>query len=352
MSARPGIAHESLVDLDRLREWMDGAGLGQGPLSAVTPLAGGTQNVLLRFQRDGRGYVLRRPPRHPRADGSKTMLREAQVLAALKGSAVPHPGLIAVCEDRSVLGAAFYLMEPVDGYNPTTGLPDDVAASPSRQHALGLSMVDALLALRAVDWQAAGLQTLGKPEGYLERQVPRWLAWYEAYAEYEGWKPEVPHLHTVARWLDDHRPAQFVPGIMHGDFHLANVMFRHDAPALAAIVDWELVTVGDPLIDLGWLLATWPDPDGMGAGTIEVHPWNGFPSERELAAAYVARSGRPLPNLDWYTVFGCYKLGILMEGSWARACAGQAPHDIGERLHASTVRLLGRAVDRIRQAGG
>lgn len=331
---------------------MDGAGLGRGDLTGITALAGGTQNVLLRFERAGRNYVLRRPPSHPRADGSRTMLREAQVLAALKGTQVPHPWLIAVCDDREVLGAAFYLMEPVDGYNPTNGLPADVAATAAKQHALGLSMLDALIALRAVDWQAAGLQSLGKPQGYLERQVPRWLAYFEAYSEYGGWKPEVPHLDFVARWLHDHRPASFAAGIMHGDFHLANVMFRHDTPAMAAIVDWELVTIGDPLIDLGWLLATWPDADGMGAGTIEVHPWTGFPSEHELAAAYASRAGAPLPHLDWYTIFGCFKLGILMEGTWARACAGQASRDLGLRLHASTVRLLEKAVTRIGQAKG
>jgi len=344
--------HHPLVDLDRLREWMDGAGLGSGALSDVRPLSGGTQNILLGFEREGRSYVLRRPPSHPRADGSRTMLREAQVLGALKGSAVPHPGLIAVCDDRAVLGAAFYLMEPVDGYNPTNGLPPEVAATPSLQHALGLSTVDALLALRRVDWQAAGLQGLGKPEGYLERQVPRWLSQFEGYAEYGGWKPELPHLDEVARWLEDHRPASFVPGIMHGDYHLANVMFRHDAPGMAAIVDWELVTIGDPLIDLGWLCATWPDPAGMGAGTIEVHPWNGFPSEQELASAYRRRSGEAIPDLAWYTIFGCFKLAILMEGTWARACAGQASREMGQRLHLSTIRLLERARSRVDRAGG
>lgn len=338
-----------LVDLARLSAWMDARGLESGPLDNPALLAGGTQNILLHFTRGGRGFVLRRPPLHPRADGNTTMRREARVLAALAGSEVPHPRLIAVCDDPSVLGACFYLMEPVDGFNATNGLPALHLASAGARHRMGLSMVEALRALRAVDHAKAGLSDLGKPQGYLERQVPRWLAQLDSYRDFEGWPGPgaIAHLDEVARWLAANRPATFTPGIMHGDFHLANVMFRNDGPELAAIVDWELVTIGDPMLDLGWLIATWPGADGRGAGTIEVYPWDGFATTRELLAHHAALCGGLPEGLDWYVVMAWFKLGILMEGTFARAFAGNAPMATGERLHASTVNLFRQAHEAI-----
>ena len=120
-------------------------------------------------------------------------------------------------------------------------------------------------------------------------------------------------------------------------------MFRHDGPALAAIVDWELTTLGDPLADLGWMLATWPDPDGIPPGTVGVQPWNGFPAAQELIERYAAGSDRDVGQARWYAVLGCYKLGIIQEGTHARACAGKAPVETGQRLHDATVGLFERA---------
>jgi aminoglycoside phosphotransferase (APT) family kinase protein len=258
---------------------------------------------------------------------------------------VPHPRLIAACDDPSVLGAGFYLMEPVEGFNPTTGLAAPHLASAAMRHRMGLSMVEALRALRAVDHVKAGLSDLGKPDGYLERQVPRWLGQLESYRDFAGWPgPQaIAYLDEVAAWLIAHQPAGFTPGIMHGDFHLANVMFRNDGPELAAIVDWELVTIGDPMLDLGWLIATWPGDDGKGAGTIEVHPWSGFATTGQLLAHHAALGGGLSPDIAWYVVLAWFKLGILMEGTYARAFAGKAPRDTGETLHASTLELFRKA---------
>src|SRR5688500_9617534 len=153
---------------------MDESGLGAGPLTDLELIGGGTQNVLLRFRRDGREYVLRRPPEHKRANSDETMRREARVLGALAGTDVPHPDLIAACGDEDVIGAAFYLMEPIAGFNPTVGVPEPHASNPAMQHALGLSMTDAIAALGRVDHVAVGLGDLGKAEGWLERQVERW----------------------------------------------------------------------------------------------------------------------------------------------------------------------------------
>jgi len=340
------------IDWRRLSAWMDDRALPAGPIEDVELLAGGTQNILLRFTRGGRSFVLRRPPVHKRRNSDETMRREARVLGALAGSAVPHPGLIAACAEEDVLGAAFYLMEPIRGFNATTGLPEPHRSSRAMRHRMGLSMVEAIAALGAVDHEAVGLADFGRAEGYLERQVARWRAQLESYATLSGYPgPDIPHVDETAAWLDAHRPEDWRPGIIHGDFHLANVLFDPDAGEVAALVDWELSTIGDPLLDLGWLLATWPEPDGSGGGVAAVQPWEGFATARELVDHYAARTTRRLDSITWYEVLACYKLGIILEGTHARACAGKAPREIGDALHATTVALFERAARRIAAAG-
>lgn len=337
------------VDLERLAGWMDAADLGAGGIANPERLAGGSQNILLRFARSGRDYVLRRPPEHLRANSNDTMRREARVLAGLAASAVPHPKLIAACEDENVIGAAFYLMEPVEGFNPQNGLPATHHAAPV-QRRMGEALVEGLAALHALDHVTVGLADFGKSEKFLERQVARWRSQLSGYADLAGWpgEGELGDVAGVAEWLEANRPASFTPGILHGDFHLANVMFRNDSPELAAIIDWELATIGDPLIDLGWLLATWPQAsDG---GMLDIAPWNGFPDAAGLVAHYSAHAARSVAAIDWYGVFGCYKLGILLEGTHARACAGKAPQAVGERLHGRARWLFARALRWI-QAG-
>lgn len=335
-----------LIDFDRLAAWMDAAGLGSGAIERIVPLTGGSQNVIVRFTRGGRDYVLRRPPAHPTADGNRTMRREARVLGALAGSAVPHPRLIGACDDEDAIGAAFYLMAPVEGFNPGVSLPAPHSHDPALRYRMGLAMVEAIAALGAVDYRAVGLEDFGKPDGFLERQVGRWSRQLEDYARHDGWPgpAALPDVAAIADWLERERPSGFVPGILHGDFHLKNVLFRADAPELAAVIDWELATVGDPMLDLGWLLATWRDQGAPASeAQIVVEPWDGFPTPAEMVAHYGAASGRDVSRADWYAVLACYKLAILLEGSFARACAGKAPRDIGERMHRSAVRLLGKA---------
>ncbi|MDQ0464310.1 aminoglycoside phosphotransferase (APT) family kinase protein [Caulobacter ginsengisoli] len=338
------------VDLAVLTGWMDGRGLGEGPIENPVRLAGGTQNILLKFTRAGRSYVLRRPPPHLRDNSNETMRREARVLGAIRDTTVPHPRLIAAEPDETVLGAAFYLMEPIDGFNPTTGLEPLHAGSPDIRHRMGLALVEGIAGLGALDYRALGLEGLGKPDNYLERQVARWKAQLASYGEFPDWTGpgEIPGVERVAAWLEAHRPASFEAGIIHGDYHLANVMYRHDSGELAAIVDWELTTIGDPLLDLGWLLATWPLGDDPDAGTVSVRPWRGFPTATELVGHYRPRTHRDLSAIAWYGVLACYKLGIILEGSHARASAGKAPKEIGDRLHAQTVSLFERALGWIR----
>ena len=337
------------VDLERLGAWMDDEGLPGGEIADVELLGGGTQNILLRFVRGGESYVLRHPPPHKRANSDETMRREARVLAAIASTDVPHPRLIAACGDESVLGSAFYLMEPVDGANPTVGLPQGYVDSASWRHDLGLAMADGAASVGAVDHEAVGLSDLGRAEGYLERQVARWRAQLDSYSALPGYPgPDIPGVDEVGAWLDANRPTTWTPGLIHGDYHLANVLCAPHRPQLAAIVDWELTTIGDPLLDLGWLLATWPD--GEEPATTTVQPWDGFPTPDELVRRYGERSDRDLSAVAWYEVLACYKLGLILEGTHARAIAGLAPPATGDRLHASTVGLFRRALTRIGRA--
>lgn len=337
------------VDLDAVAQWMSAQNLGDGPLQDVTPVTGGTQNVMLRFTRSGRPYVLRRGPQHLRSRSNSVILRETRVLAALAGSDVPHPRLIATCEDVGVLGdAVFYLMEPIDGFNAGEGLPELHAGDASVRHGMGLSMADSLAKLGAVDHVAAGLADFGKPDGFLERQVPRWLSELESYQQYDGYPgPDIPGIDKVSGWLESNRPTQWTPGIMHGDYHAANVMFSRTGPDVVAIVDWEMCTIGDPLLDLGWLLATWRQDDGAAVFSHALSGSSGLASTEELFQRYAANTSRNLSHITWYTVLACFKLGIVIEGTLARACAGQAEKSVGDALHAATVQLFERALTMI-----
>jgi aminoglycoside phosphotransferase (APT) family kinase protein len=338
---------QSFLSIDVLTTWMDGQGLGTGPIEDAHLLGGGTQNILLKFTRAGRAYVLRRPPKHLRANSNETMRREARVLAALKGTDVPHPDLIAACGDESVLGAAFYLMEPIDGFTPREEMPPLHAADPAIRRAMGFEMVDAIAALSKVDYAVKSLSNLGKLDNFLERQVGRWKSQLESYAEFAGWPgiAGIPGVDKVGAWLGAHRPPGFVPGIIHGDFHFGNVLFDRHSPRMTAMVDWELTTLGDPMVDLGWVLCMWPD-DGAETGPV-AGSWIGFPTRAEIIARYAEKTGRDVSHADWYEVLACYKLGAILEGTYARACAGRAPKATGDFLHASTVNLFTRALAKI-----
>ena len=338
----------SVVDFAVLARWMDEQGLPGGPIEDVRRLSGGTQNVMLALTRGGRRYVLRRPPEHLRRKSNDAQVREMRVLAALADTPVPAPGFIAGCPDPDVMdGAVFYLMEEVDGFNPAVTLPSPHADDPAIRHRMGLNAAAAIATLGEVDHVAAGLGDVGRPDGFLERQVGRWLSELASYSELDGYPgPDIPGVDRVADWLERNRPEEWRPGLMHGDFHLSNIMFRYDGPGVAAIIDWEMVTVGDPLLDLGWLLATWPE---RGGGTLG-HPLaeaGGLPSRDEVIAWYADRSSRDVSAAPWYEVLACFKLGIVLEGSNARADAGKAPREIGDRLHAHTLNLFDRALSLI-----
>jgi aminoglycoside phosphotransferase (APT) family kinase protein len=345
------------VDVERLTAWLDAREVGSGPISGVMSLSGGTQNLLLRFTRAGQNYVLRMPPEHPRANSNVTMIREATMLAGLANSDVPHPRLVAVSEDLDLFGCCFFVMEAVDGFNVLAEVPQVYREDPARQRDMGLSFVDALAALGRVDPVAAGIAHLGNPGGWLERQVPRWQRQLDSYADFEGW-PGADSLGDVAglgRWLQERVPRDWRPGVIHGDFHLGNVLFSRTAPEVAAVLDWELATIGDPLLDLGHLLATWPGPGGPGR-TPPADPMPGLPDRAAIIERYTAGSDRNLGDgsalVDWYQALACYRLAILLEGSHARASAGRAPAEIGARLHHAAVTLVEQGLALARSATG
>ena len=333
-----------LLDLQRLNDWIETQNLpGSGPLTSARKLTGGVQNSVFLLERDGASLVLRRPGKHLRPGANETMLREAHILKALAGTAVPHPALYAVCADETVIGACFYVMQPLHGFAPSGALPGHYASDPSWRRAMGEELVSAAAALAALDPAAIDLANLGKPEQWHERQVSRWRSQFDGYRDTPNYDASLPHIDEVSRWLTDNLPRERRIGLIHGDFQFANVMFAHDAPRIAGVVDWELASQGDPLLDLGWILTSWlesGDPDGKRA---LVQPWDNFLSRSELVQRYGEISGRDMSAMPWFFALACFKLACLLEGTYARACAGQIPMNVGESVHNYATWLMNKA---------
>jgi aminoglycoside phosphotransferase (APT) family kinase protein len=330
----------TLSDADQaaLQVWVRQQGLGSR-VTDVTPLTGGTQNIVVRLHVDGRPMVLRRPPLHPRPTSDKTMLREIAALRTLAGTDVPHPGFIAGCEDVDVLGVVFYLMEEIDGFNPGSEMSEAYVRDAGMRHQVGLSYAASLAQLGNVAWEGKPLAELKRPGSFLERQVPQFLRLLESY-RHDRYDPESLAVADLAEWLQSNRPPDNEPGILHGDPHLSNVLLRRDKPELAAFVDWEMCTVGDPLLDLGWMLICWPlDTNAITAGGA-LAALGGLASRTELLDAYWGAGGRRTARLDWYLAMACFKLGVVIEGTWSRYLIGQASRDAGEALHANAQNLI------------
>ncbi len=315
-----------LIDTEALGRWMDAQDLpGQGEPISAEFISGGASNEIFEIRRGDARMALRRPPRKVPKGRNQTMLREYRVIHALRDSDVPHARAIAVCEDTDVLGACFYLMDYVDGWSPmsmgdTWPAPFDVDLD--ARAGLAYQLVGAIAKLGQVDWKAVGLEGYGKPDGFHERQVDRWFAHLKAFRF-----RDIPGLEEAGEWLRGYKPKSYKPGILHGDYQFANVMFRDGAPAtLAAIVDWEMGTVGDPLLDLGWVIMGWPDPgeDRASSGYVD---YTGMPSREELLEAYSKQSGLPVDEIDYYVILARFKMAIVLEGGYARLVSGGADNE-------------------------
>ena len=307
------------MDLIKLADWMDQAGLpGKGePLDAKF-LSGGTQNEIYKLTRGEHVSVSRMPPPGAPANRDEGIMREWRIIEALDGTDVPHTEAIAACSDTSVLGRSFYLMGYVDGWSPMDNKQwkEPFTSDPELRKGLAYQLAEGIALLSKVDWKAQGLGDLGRPDGFHERQVSRWTRFFERIKtrELEG-------MTEATAWLNAHKPLDFIPGIMHGDYQFANVMFKEGAPAqLAAIVDWEMGTVGDPKLDLAWMVQGWPeDTNGPDAATASYVDLSGMPSRDEIVDHYSKVSGRQVDDLDYYLVLAKWKLAIILEQGFQRA---------------------------------
>jgi aminoglycoside phosphotransferase (APT) family kinase protein len=309
------------VNIEALARWLDGKGLAPGEPVEASYVSGGTSNEIFEIRRGDLRMVLRKPPEKVPPGRNGTMLREYRVLKALNGTDVPHPDAIAVCDDTDVIGSCFYLMEYVDGWSPmsTDGWPEPFESDLSLRPGLAYELVEGIARLGNVDWRARGLEGFGKPDGFHDRQVDRWLAHLEKFRF-----REIPGLDAAAAWLRGHRPSHWEPGIIHGDYQFANVMFRNGAPArLAALVDFEMATVGDPLLDLAWVLMGWPDADEDRARKGYVD-YAGMPDRADLLERYTKVSGRDVSEIDYYVILARFKMAIVLEGGYARVVKGEA----------------------------
>ncbi len=314
----------ALASTSGLAAWMDAQGLAAGAPLEHRYISGGSQNEIYEVRRGGLHCALRIPPPSAPASRAEGIYREWRIIEALTGTDVPHTEAIAVCTDPAVLGRTFYLMGFVDGWSPMSAhrrWPAPFDTDLVARRGLAFQLIEGIARLSKVDWRTRGLADLGRPDGFHERQVDRWTAFLERI---KG--RELPGFGEAAAWLRAHKPLDYIPGLMHGDYQFANVMFRHGAPArLAAIVDWEMGTVGDPKLDLAWVVQSWPEDTSGGDGSVGGYvDMTGMPSRTEVLAYYAQTSGRQVDDIDYYVVLARWKLAVVLEQTYQRAPAGSA----------------------------
>ncbi|MDQ3646020.1 MAG: phosphotransferase family protein [Actinomycetota bacterium] len=337
-------AVSELADPKALSAYLEGRLPGEGGL-AVERHQAGHSNETFFLQRGSAEWVLRRPPLGAFLPTAHDVAREYRVLDALKDTPVRVPRVLLMCEDDSVIGAPFYVMERIRGVVVRSSLPD--AFTEEHRAAIGHELVDALVELHAVDPASCGLEGFGKPSGYLERQLRRWKGQLELTLPFT--RP-LPDLERVGEWLHGHAPRSQDTTIVHGDYKLDNVMFDSDLPVrLIALLDWEMSTLGDPLADLGWMISFWREPsdpeDDVFARTTRVTELPGFASRADLTERYASATGRDVSELSWYRVLAIWKLAILLEGSYARHLAGMTDDPFFAEMERGVPSLASYALD-------
>ncbi|MDT4937924.1 MAG: hypothetical protein QOG80_1595 [Pseudonocardiales bacterium] len=306
------------LDLDVLARWLDREhpGLRQGALEGSV-IAGGKSNLTYRVTDGASTWALRRPPLAHVLPTAHDMVREFRVVSALADTRVPVARAVALCADAEVLGAPFYLMSFVDGV--VLDRPEVVRRlDPPGARQACEQLVDTLVELHSLDPEAVGLADFGRPEGFLARQVSRW------HAQWQASETEVrPGLAPVVERLTATIPEPSAPAIVHGDYRLSNVMYRPDFSDIAAVVDWEMATLGDPLTDVGLLVVYQTLATTSDFVLPRMRPGDGFLSADELVARYAASTPRELSQLAWYVSFGYFKLAVVAEGIHARYLQGK-----------------------------
>lgn len=312
--------------LDALAKFLRVRGLCDGPV--VTKRIGDGHSNLTYLVWDGtHRVVLRRGPPPPVPPGAHDMMREARLVGALDATEVPVPGVLATADVGEVLDVPFYVMSLVEGPVVTTETPRPLD-TPRARRQVGESLIDTLIDLHAVDWRAVGLGDLGKPDGFNQRHLHRMA---RLVADEDGSPP--PDFAPIYTWLDRRVPPESGHAVVHNDFRIGNVVLAPDRPGrIAAVLDWELATIGDPLFDVGYFLASVPETGTTRTPTAEFGTAmceDGYPSRQELADRYAHRTGRDLSDLDWYTVLALWKLAVLYEYGRRRAVRG-----IGDEYYA------------------
>ncbi|PXY36223.1 phosphotransferase family protein [Prauserella flavalba] len=326
--------------LDRpVADWLTGHTGRPGPWE-LRRLTGGNSNETCLLTCADTEYVLRRPPRHALSASAHSVAREHRLLAALEHTAVAAPRPVALCDDAGVPMAPFLVMEHVPGaVSITSELPEAYRGHPDALTRLADEVVDVLAAIHLADWRAAGLGDFGRPANFLERQVPRWYRQWEGIA-----RRPLPMLPRVARWLEENRPDEGPPALLHGDFHLDNCLFSVDEPRLLAVIDWELATIGDPLLDLGLLLAFWGERPRPGMPAIQaVSRLPGAPTREHLLARYRDAVGRPVENIGYYVCLALFKLAAIVEAAYSQYLAGELDTPYAAALEHDVPALLDEA---------
>ncbi len=308
------------VDLEKLAPWFSEHVAPVDRLSA-TIVGHGRSNLTYRIESGDDAWVLRRPPLSHVQPTAHDMSREYRVISALAGTKVPVPKTYAICDDPSVIGAPFYVMEYVRGLVPVDPAAVESTYSEAQRHAMGKELIDTLAELHSVDPASVGLADFGKPQGYVERQLRRFTEQFERVKT-----RDLPELQELARRLAASLPPESGAAIVHGDYRLDNSIVSEDGH-IAAVLDWEMSTLGDPLADLGILRMYWRDRDGdnrhvAAVGNQGVITLPGFPTWQEAAARYEKKTGRDLSRLDFYIVLAHFKLAVILENMHARFMAG------------------------------
>jgi aminoglycoside phosphotransferase (APT) family kinase protein len=316
-----GVTKPPLLVLDRVRRFLDEHGLGSGDVRARRIGEGGGSNFTFLLERDVGTFVLRRPPRPPLPPSAHDVVREARLQLALREAGFTRlPTIVAVCEDESMLGVPFYVMDYLDGVVPTDELPPGLDGAPARR-ALGDDLVDALVEIHAADVATPALAAFARPGSYNERQVRRFAQLWEINRT-----RELPRVEDVGAWLAANVPEQLAPTAVHGDFRLGNTMVASSEPSrIVAVLDWEMGAIGDPRADVGYLLATYSEPGGPPnpLGTSPVTALAGFPSRAQLVERYVAGSGREVEPLSWFEGLALWKAAVFCEAIYGRYLRGE-----------------------------
>jgi aminoglycoside phosphotransferase (APT) family kinase protein len=310
-AARPPRAGEEL-DAGALAAWLDAHLEPAGQPIEIAQVPGGHSHLTYLVTRGDRELVLRRPPVGSKVKTAHDMGREVRVLSRLAPAWPPAPRPILHCEDESVIGCPFYLMERRRGVILRRELPDGLGIDPPTARRLSEVLVDGLAELHAIDYAAIGLGDLGRPEGYVERQV---RGWTERYAGSRT--DDLPVVDRVAAWLAGHIPASPPSALIHNDYKFDNIVLdQDDLTRIVGVLDWEMATVGDPLMDLGTSLAYWVeagDPPAMIAMRFGPTTMPGMMTRAEVAARYAARTGRAIEHSGFYYAYGLFKTAVVAQ---------------------------------------